>query len=630
LKAKYGYNDITHVNTAKGGTLSTWGVTEAQSKVASYSPDLVFIGFGMNDGTLQVAPATFKANIKGIIDAERAANANSEFILIAPMLANPDTLFDGCQDQYLAVLEELESQYSGVAVADMTSTHQDLLEIKSYQDMTGNNVNHPNDFMVRYYAQTMLTLLSPSALAEDKADAIRVLNAYKNPADYRPAEQAEIQSIIAAGTANINAATSTAEVRTALNAAKAQLDALKTAAEYEAENLDYTNLNFGSAATLTTISRYNHVSSSLNSGSGVTNFASTGDDPYFRINYDPGNVSADTYKYIVIVYNVPSGVTNTSITQVFFQSGSNTSDAEARSITFTTEKGHYAYKLIDLSAASYWTGKIHSIRIDPFQNYVAGDSISIKSVRLFETSAEAATYGGRTVGILSGSYIGINESIQFDTPSEITRITSTGGTRYRGDVDENGVVTSQDYNKLKRFMACYVIEGFNEFLADANADGIISIKDCLKIKKDLANLTSPLTVEGASSTATYSSTYKCAQLDATSAPGTVLIDVSDKHLSADDFQNIALVYQNRSGGSYTVTASLMRNGSEIANSALTFTAQATQQYVSTPLDFSSVAGWSGDIDTIKLTFNGTSMHLGGIIISDSSTAVASKGNTKAQ
>ena len=31
-----------------------------------------------------------------------------------------------------------------------------ILEKKRYYDMTGNNVNHPNDFMARVYAQTII------------------------------------------------------------------------------------------------------------------------------------------------------------------------------------------------------------------------------------------------------------------------------------------------------------------------------------------------------------------------------------------------------------------------------------------------------------------------------------------
>jgi len=40
-------------------------------------------------------------------------------------------------------------------VMDMTTLHGNLLTRKRYCDMTGNNVNHPNDFLARAYAQNL-------------------------------------------------------------------------------------------------------------------------------------------------------------------------------------------------------------------------------------------------------------------------------------------------------------------------------------------------------------------------------------------------------------------------------------------------------------------------------------------
>ena len=57
-------------------------------------------------------------------------------------------------------LYKLEKKYSFVSVADMTDMHKKLLATgKRYRDMTGNNVNHPNDFLARVYAQVILRTL---------------------------------------------------------------------------------------------------------------------------------------------------------------------------------------------------------------------------------------------------------------------------------------------------------------------------------------------------------------------------------------------------------------------------------------------------------------------------------------
>ena len=88
------------------------------------------------------------------IDAARAGNPDCEFVLVATMLANPEASnFAGCQKDYLPALLELEEE--GIVVMDMTTMHENLLTRKRYYDMTGNNVNHPNDFLARAYAQNL-------------------------------------------------------------------------------------------------------------------------------------------------------------------------------------------------------------------------------------------------------------------------------------------------------------------------------------------------------------------------------------------------------------------------------------------------------------------------------------------
>ncbi len=150
LKQHYSAN-ITYANTSVPGKLAQWGRDSVAGKVISQKPDLVIIGFGMNDGTGKVPPAKYLENIKAIVDSTKAQNPDVEFILIAPMLANPQSVFDGLQPLYKQELDKLATK--GVVVADITGVHQELLKHKTYQDMTGNNVNHPNDYLVRWYAQ---------------------------------------------------------------------------------------------------------------------------------------------------------------------------------------------------------------------------------------------------------------------------------------------------------------------------------------------------------------------------------------------------------------------------------------------------------------------------------------------
>ena len=54
------------------------------------------------------------------------------------------------------VKNSTELNTSKIAVAEVTSAHKYVLEHKEYYDMTGNNVNHPNDFLARIYAMVIL------------------------------------------------------------------------------------------------------------------------------------------------------------------------------------------------------------------------------------------------------------------------------------------------------------------------------------------------------------------------------------------------------------------------------------------------------------------------------------------
>jgi lysophospholipase L1-like esterase len=165
LSATY-KSKITFFNPSIGGKTAEWGAKNVRSLVSSKKPDLVIIEFGMNDAyNVGFAPDTFKNNILSIINDVKEINPNAEFILIGPLHANPEAaLFEGKQPQYEAKLEELKG--TGVIVVNMTGVHTELLKHKKLLDMTGNNVNHPNDYLIRWFAQEIAyTLIKPDIIS---------------------------------------------------------------------------------------------------------------------------------------------------------------------------------------------------------------------------------------------------------------------------------------------------------------------------------------------------------------------------------------------------------------------------------------------------------------------------------
>ncbi len=159
LEASYGA-DVTLKNFAVGGTDTGWGLANI-GKVIETDPDLVLLAFGMNDSAGRPAK-DYQANTRAMIDAVRKERPDAEFILIGTMLGNQDwtTLHQELFAQYRDGLAELCGP--GIALADMTSLWEEILKQKRDWDLTGNGVNHPNDFGHRLYAQVLSALLIPA------------------------------------------------------------------------------------------------------------------------------------------------------------------------------------------------------------------------------------------------------------------------------------------------------------------------------------------------------------------------------------------------------------------------------------------------------------------------------------
>jgi acyl-CoA thioesterase-1 len=149
---------VTFTNHAVGGWTSANGLQQAkEQKIGKTNPDLVIIAFGMNDVFARNA-AAYQANIRGIIDTVRTDSPDAEFIIVASMLGNAE--WGMPMEQFPLYRDSLKKLCGpGIVLADMTSIWDALLKCKSFYDLTGNGVNHPNDFGHMVYAQTLMALL---------------------------------------------------------------------------------------------------------------------------------------------------------------------------------------------------------------------------------------------------------------------------------------------------------------------------------------------------------------------------------------------------------------------------------------------------------------------------------------
>lgn len=153
--------EIEYINKAVGGTVSGWGNENVSELFKGTKPDLFVTAFGMNDATCKIPNETFIANIEAITEKVLKLNPECEFVFVSTTMPNPlAETFTGAHDSQEAILTELAGKYGSKAdTARVTTIHKELLKKKRYHDMTGNNINHPNDFLARVYAQTVLEIL---------------------------------------------------------------------------------------------------------------------------------------------------------------------------------------------------------------------------------------------------------------------------------------------------------------------------------------------------------------------------------------------------------------------------------------------------------------------------------------
>ncbi|MBE7046278.1 MAG: SGNH/GDSL hydrolase family protein [Ruminococcaceae bacterium] len=158
LRRHYDAN-VTFENPSVGGMNSGWGVRTAKERVCSTNPDLVIIAFGMNDRCQGDEHREIIAEIRRIILEN---NPECEFIIVSTSLPNSiltteENWFWRYQYQYYEALLPLECE--GTQVANIRDMQLEALKTKRFIDMTGNNVNHPNDFFQRMYAQFISQML---------------------------------------------------------------------------------------------------------------------------------------------------------------------------------------------------------------------------------------------------------------------------------------------------------------------------------------------------------------------------------------------------------------------------------------------------------------------------------------
>lgn len=157
------YNKLARIeviNKSIDGENSSEAVKRFKLDVISEKPDLVSIGYGMNDQCKGGIPIdAFYDNIYKITKKIKE-DTDADIIIVTPCVSNPLWKYSsGNILGYSEVLKKIGREL-GVSVADVYSLWIDELKAgKTHESMLANNINHPNDYGHWIYYKAFLSVL---------------------------------------------------------------------------------------------------------------------------------------------------------------------------------------------------------------------------------------------------------------------------------------------------------------------------------------------------------------------------------------------------------------------------------------------------------------------------------------
>jgi len=158
LTLRFPKTEITVDTTATGGDNTVQGLARLEEKVLTRKPDLVLVGFGMNDHNRPagggVEPAQFQANLETMVKTIQQ-RTGADVILLSTFPPHPQWAFGTHRMEQYAAATKAAAASTGVAYADVYSVWMKVLERKDPPSLLANNINHPNDFGHWLYCEAL-------------------------------------------------------------------------------------------------------------------------------------------------------------------------------------------------------------------------------------------------------------------------------------------------------------------------------------------------------------------------------------------------------------------------------------------------------------------------------------------
>jgi hypothetical protein len=95
-------------------------------------------------------------NINALILEVQGANPDCEFVIIKAFTPNGISYDQNTLATYWKRMDDLAKTVDNVYTLDMFTQSMSMLKVKKYMDVTGNGINHVNDFTSRLYTMNLL------------------------------------------------------------------------------------------------------------------------------------------------------------------------------------------------------------------------------------------------------------------------------------------------------------------------------------------------------------------------------------------------------------------------------------------------------------------------------------------
>lgn len=128
------------------GHTSTQGINLWDDYIGKTSPDLVLVGWGMNDHNKGAnTPEQFRKNLVTLVEMINERKG-AEVILFSSFPPNDDWHYSSHSMELFAEATRQAALESNCAYVDVFNTWETVLQRKDQSSLLGNNINHPNDF----------------------------------------------------------------------------------------------------------------------------------------------------------------------------------------------------------------------------------------------------------------------------------------------------------------------------------------------------------------------------------------------------------------------------------------------------------------------------------------------------